>query len=350
MPLNDLQRIYYAGQHVWSEEVTEDFVRFGKSRATHTFVCYWIDRLNILTNLAGGGGINTGSAYFYNPSAFYPYGEFMYFSQMSNRMIRGVPNGMSTFGNPQPITGNAGPLTYQSVLSPGGGQNIPMPGVTYCRSTVTYESLPYLEASFLTNPGEWSIDASMTELTLSTNTTGNSSSSSVSASHAVSTPVWKWNAGPNNGGVLDNSQFPSIPCATVTMRYQQYNASSIPFYQILQLIGLVNSTAVTVRSIVVSGTNTPLAITAGCLLFAGGRAQRRMNQLGNPTWDITYDFQYNPYNWNNIINPADGKFYQIVNSAGNTPFLFDGTGNATGAAFFNTANAYTINGLLNTLV
>jgi hypothetical protein len=340
MPLDPAQRIQYAGGNVWSMEVEEEYVRFGRSTATHKFWCYWTDRISILQNLAGGAGLNTGNNYIYNNSAYYPYAEFMYFDSM--RCVGKVGGGgLKTFGSPQPVTGTPGPTTYQSIFS--STQNLPIVGYDYAECEVKYASLPYVEGQ----PGEWGIDFSMTELSLSNNTTGSNASSSQTM--GLSANVWQWNGGPNNGQVIDNSQYPSLPIPTVQLTFSQYNAAAIPFPTILSLIGLVNTLPLNIASVPASGVAPIFSAPAQTLMFAGGRSQRRLNQLGNPTWDITYNFQYNPFGWNSIINPTDGLFHPIKNNAGYTPFLLDGLGNTgSTAAPFNSGH-YIIPNILSTL-
>jgi hypothetical protein len=338
MPLDPSQRIQFGGGYVWSESVEENYVRFGQSTATHHFKCLWNDRISIIQNVFGGGGLNTGNAYVYNNAQPYPYAQYMYPSRARVRGIAG-PMGLTTQGSPQPISATAGPTSYPTIL--GTNSSTPIVGFTYADVDLEYASQPYLEGQ----PGEWSIEFSMTELTLSNNTTGTSSSASGTAQSAC---VWKWAAGPNNGQVLDNSQFPSLPIPTVTLSYQQFNAAAIPFLTICSIIGLVNSQTIQIATGSVAGVQPTFGFAAGSLLFAGGRSVRRMNQLGNPAWDITYNFQFNPFGWNNVLNPGNGTFYKITNSAGNTPFLYDGTGNAGSAAAPFNSGGYTINNITNT--
>ena len=342
MPLNNAQRIQYGGGYVWSQGVREHWSRFGRSTAVHKFLCLWEDRLPILGKLAGGAGINTSNQFYYNASAYYPYGEFLFFDYMD---VEGVPGaaGLVTQGSPQPVTGTQGPDTYISIFEQE--QSIPIVGYEYAQCEVGYASLPYVEGQ----PGEWAIDFSMTELSLSNNSAASSSSSSLGGT--LSIPVWKWNAGPDNGTVLDNSQFPSLPIPTVNLSYTLYNQPLIPFGQILSLIGLVNTSTVMIVSQVVQGVAPEFGLAAGCVMFAGGRSQRRTIPTGgNPTWDVTFNFQFNPYGWNNILDPTDGEFHQIVNAAGNTPFLFDGTGNAGGSKAPGNGSGYTLAQLVNNLV
>jgi hypothetical protein len=331
MPLIPASQITLGGAQVWSEGITERFNRFGESTAEWKVVCAWNDRIKLLYALAGGSQISTGNQYSYTVSTPYPYApSFLFWDGMEVEGIVGNGLGLLAYGTPQPVPpGSPGLVTYAAV-SQSFTNNLPITGYTNARCTIKFRSLPWFEPAATGGgaPGEWNIDFSVTELTLSTNqsdpaVSGSSQTGGNPNGGVASYPVWKWEDGHTRGNPptsqIDNSMFPTIPVPTANLSYTQYNCGAIPFSNIMNLLGKINSDTPPIYSVSSAAQQSLFSPAANTLLFAGGSARRRWI-VGTPLWDITYRFMYNPLQWDHIIDPADGKFYQIENQNGNGPF------------------------------
>jgi hypothetical protein len=331
MPLSDQFTVSLVGVNVWDEGPQESWRGYGKSSAIWTVLCHWNDRIKLVNGLAGSFGINAGNIYDAVYSASYPAAPGLLFFE-SIEIVGVMGGGLGT-----------SPLTTSNGIAPIIDGN--MAQWRYARCRITFSTLPFVLGTGQT--GEWSCDFSGHEISLpqvdALPSTGFNGVSSSSLSPGF---MWAWNGGPLNNLYLDPSQFPSLSIPIVTMTYNQYNNSQVPFVAICNSINTVNSTQINIGSVLEGGysgglngiinnpgTPTNFAAIPGSLLFAGAKSTRRNNAAGGYVFDVCYQFLFNPVIpkntpangsqgiWNCVMNTKDGNFYPVVNGSGNPPYL-----------------------------